>query len=95
MKAVCKPRVFLQLLDCSAAQAVTFETTTRHDKGTPPTTGDARPVYTTVIFSLPSLYRYTQVYFDMFSSTYHLRSYQTCILLFQLYMILNISQGRN
>ena len=36
-----------QLLDCSAAQAATFETTTRHDKGTSPTTGDARPVYTT------------------------------------------------
>ena len=49
MKAVCKPRVFPQLLDCSAAQAVTFETTTRHDKGTSPNTGDARPVYTTVI----------------------------------------------
>ena len=48
MKAVCKPRLFLQLLDCSAAQAVTFETTTRHDKGTSPTTEDARPVYTTV-----------------------------------------------
>ena len=27
---------------------VTVETTTRHDKGTSPTTGDARPVYTTV-----------------------------------------------
>ena len=51
MKAVCKPRVFLQLLDCSAAQAVIFETTTRHDKGTSPTTGDASPVYTTVIWS--------------------------------------------
>ena len=48
MKAVCKPRVFLQLLDCSAAQAVTFETTTSHHKGTSPTMGDARPVYMTV-----------------------------------------------
>ena len=38
----------VSLLDCSAAQAVTFETTTRLDKGTSPTTGDARPVYTTV-----------------------------------------------
>ena len=28
---------------------VTFETTTRHDKGTSPTTGVARPVYTTVV----------------------------------------------
>ena len=43
MKAVCKPRVFLQLLDCSAAQAVIFETTTRHDKEV------SRPVYTTLI----------------------------------------------
>ena len=51
MKAVCKPRVFLQLLDRSAAQAVTFETTTRHDKGTSLTTGDARPVYSTVGWS--------------------------------------------
>ena len=49
VKAVCKPRVFLQLLDCSAAQAVTSETTTRHDKGTSPTTGVARPVYATVL----------------------------------------------
>ena len=48
VKAVCKPRVFIQLLDYSAAQAVTFETTIRHDKGTSPTTGDARPVYAAV-----------------------------------------------
>ena len=54
VKAACKPRVFHQLLDCSAAQAVTFETTTRHDKGTSPTTGDARPVYTTVDSSQPT-----------------------------------------
>ena len=40
----CKPRVFLQLLDCSAVLAATYETTTRHVKGTSPTTGDARPV---------------------------------------------------
>ena len=37
------------ILDCSAIQAVTFETTTRLDKGTSPTTGVARPVYTTVV----------------------------------------------
>ena len=49
MKAVCKPREFLQLLYSSAAQAATFETTTRHDKGTSLTMGVASPVYTTVM----------------------------------------------
>ena len=41
----------------------------------------------------PCIYRYTQVYLDMLSSIYQLRSYQTCILLFDLLMILNNSQG--
>ena len=46
------------------------------------------------IFGLPCIYRYTQVYFDMLSTFYQLRSYQACILLFHFLMILKNSQDK-
>ena len=42
----------------------------------------------------PCVYRCTQVYFDMFSSIYQSRGYQACILLFNIFKILNNSQGK-